>query len=101
MDETRVGGRRLLALFIAAGLVVVALALIWEGAGRGCAPGSLARTVSAALGYAQVAVAGVAVAVALPMVRMAAWGRWWLAAVVTDVVLFFAGIFQFAIGCAA
>lgn len=85
---------QILRLTLSAGLVALALALVSEGASRGCAAGT-GEAVTAGLAYGRVGVA----ALLLPLAF--ARPRWWVATLVFYAVTFPAQYFVFGVGCSA
>ena len=99
--RTHEGRARIAPVLISLGLLAFAVATIWEGAGRGCAPGSDARLVAQVLGCATVGLGAGAALAASPIVRSSHWRAWWLAAVGLCVLLMFGRLLHFATACSA
>jgi hypothetical protein len=85
---------------VSALLCAISVALVWNGAGRGCSPHDDARNVASALAYGRLAVAGAGLAVAALLVRAPRGLGWWVAIAALWVAVFVAGVLQFGADCA-
>ena len=86
---------------VSAALLVLAIALIWEGTGNKCEPGSTDDQIATAMNYGQIALGALGLILAMRFTTRARGLGWWALSLVGFMALFVIQAAHFGAACSA